>query len=354
MSAIVEYTEKIKSIHETLLRYLEDQEDPEYNFQSLIDLLVNQKIKNDKNDFKLFLYLLSAICNNHYHEKNFFQNIKRIILQYKSDIQKIFSTSEIFEIFKENKLLILFFIEEKIIVMDDSFMKQVTRMNKIDPNYFSYFYQENFSDPAENYDEKRKIGENDKYVCSLIRQDLVEEFVAHTNKTNLPLSSEIQPSLFETNLFLLNKKPTLIEYATFFGSIQIFNYLRMNNVQLSESLWLYAIHGKNAEIIHLLEENKVEPPGNNYIGCFKEAIKCHHNDIANYIQNNYLENQNCYDQCIMQYYNFSLFQSDSINEPVFYCFCEFDYFTYVKILLQGDKINVNQLIISNHFIYSIL
>ena len=56
-----------------------------------------------------------------------------------------------------------------------------------------------------------------------------------------------------------NKNTTLIEYSAFYGSIQIFNFLRMNNVELSPSLWLYAIHGNNAELIHLLEENKVEP-----------------------------------------------------------------------------------------------
>ena len=56
-------------------------------------------------------------------------------------------------------------------------------------------------------------------------------------------------------LLYFKKKPTLIEYAAFNGSIQIFQYLKMNKVELNEELWSYAIHSGNAQIIHLLEEN---------------------------------------------------------------------------------------------------
>ena len=45
---------------------------------------------------------------------------------------------------------------------------------------------------------------------------------------------------------------TLIEYATFYGSIQIFKYLLNNNVGLTESLWMYAVHGQNSEIIDIM------------------------------------------------------------------------------------------------------
>ena len=30
-----------------------------------------------------------------------------------------------------------------------------------------------------NYEEKRQEGENDSYICSLIREDSVEEFIAY-------------------------------------------------------------------------------------------------------------------------------------------------------------------------------
>lgn len=56
------------------------------------------------------------------------------------------------------------------------------------------------------------------------------------------------------------KSISIIEYASFFGSIQIFQYLIMNKVELKPSLWLYAIHSQNAELISLLEENKIDRP----------------------------------------------------------------------------------------------
>lgn len=53
-------------------------------------------------------------------------------------------------------------------------------------------------------------------------------------KTNLSLHLKIKKSVFESNSFLLDIEPTLIEYAAFFGSIQIFRYLRYNDVALSD------------------------------------------------------------------------------------------------------------------------
>ena len=96
-------------------------------------------------------------------------------------------------------------------------------------------------------------------------------------------------SIFETNPFLIKRKASLIEYAAFFGSIQIFKYLQLNNVELTPSLWLYAIHCNNPEIIHLLEENHVIPEDKSYFECYKESIKCHHNNIANYIKDNLID-----------------------------------------------------------------
>lgn len=92
--------------------------------------------------------------------------------------------------------------------------------------------------------KKCQIGENDSYLCQLIRDDLVDDFIVYINKNNLSLFRKIEPSIFETNLFLIQKKPSLIEYATFYGSVQIFQYLRFSEVELDSSLWFYAIHSK--------------------------------------------------------------------------------------------------------------
>ena len=101
--------------------------------------------------------------------------------------------------------------------------------------------------------EKRKIGE----IIKLIQKDTIGEFITYIEKNSYSVTSEIKPSIYETNNFLLKYDSyKLIEYAAFYGSIQIFNYLRLNGVVLTSTLWLYSIHGQDEEIIHILEEKK--------------------------------------------------------------------------------------------------
>ena len=120
-----------------------------------------------------------------------------------------------------------FFIKEIKFFVDKKTVETIE--NEIS-NYDQDFY--------ENYDEKRHNGENETYICKLIRKDSVEEFVSYVNRTNYHISSrKIFPSIFETNSFLIKKNVSLIEYATFFGSIQIFQYLLLNNVQITPLLY---------------------------------------------------------------------------------------------------------------------
>ena len=127
-------------------------------------------------------------------------------------------------------------------------------LNNQDQNNLSNKWIEELKNELpEKFYEKRKNGQNDSYICELIEKDLVEEFIAYVNKINLSPRSTIDFSNYETNSFLIkkftqfknqesnkrfnpffnnnqnNKKEriSLIEYAAFFGSIQIFNYLRM-------------------------------------------------------------------------------------------------------------------------------
>ena len=84
----------------------------------------------------------------------------------------------------------------------------------------------------------------------------------------------------------------------------------MNNVELTPSLWLYAIHSNNPDLIHLLEEYHVEPKNKSFEECLKEAIKCHHNDFARYIQDNLLigkVDESKILSSIFAYYNYCFF-----------------------------------------------
>lgn len=61
-------------------------------------------------------------------------------------------------------------------------------------------------------------------------------------------------------------------------------------VELTSKLWLYAVHSNNKSLFDFLHDYKIQPPKSSYKSCFYECLKCHNNDLATYIQNNYLQN----------------------------------------------------------------
>ena len=161
------------------------------------------------------------------------------------------------------------------------------------------------------------------------------------------------------HFFLKTKKNegfSLIEYAAFFGSIQIFNHLRFVNAKLTSRLWYLAIHGKNAEIIHFLEDNYVELEDKSYKKMFYESIKCHHIEIANYFMNNFFKKAKKI-RLILSFNVSSImilpfFQKELIIESSFYYFCKYDFCTLVDFLLKNENIDINNRSIS--FLFNII
>ena len=76
-------------------------------------------------------------------------------------------------------------IAENIIPKDDLFIEKIVIQNKSEDFYFNYFYQEMMSDCPDNYKINQKIGENESYICLLIRQDSIEEFITYINKNTI-------------------------------------------------------------------------------------------------------------------------------------------------------------------------
>ena len=261
---------------------------------------------------------------------------------------------------KKNKLIVLYFIKNQILIIDENISKQIIyRSQKTNTKYHHFFYPEikNFLDSEElkimeqeineenpdyfnDIEIKRKIGENELYICELIRSDLVEEFIAYVNRNSIYIETTIKSSIFETNPLLMKNEPSLIEYAAFYGSIQIFQYLNLNQSKLNPSLWIYAIHSQNPELIHILEENNVEPPNEIYLTCFDECIKCHHNDIANYIYDQFLNNESFYNnKSIYQFYNIQYLPNEINDNMIFYYLCRYDYFNLIELYLESVKKN---------------
>lgn len=238
-----------------------------------------------------------------------------------------------------------YFTPEIMQFITNDFGKQYPYIDRIHYDFNNKKIKEEIKD----FIEKRKIGENDNFLCKLIREDNIKEFIDYTKQSNISLTSSIKYSVFETNKILDHcSEKSLIEYASFFGSIQIFKYLQKNGVELTSSIWIYAIHGKNAEIIHQLEVNNIEPSDKSYIECLNRSIECHHNDLANYFINNYIHDADIiYKNCnhILENYNFYFIQDSFISESTFYLLCEYDYYLLVNLLFQEKNIDIYKEII---------
>ncbi|KAK8857347.1 hypothetical protein M9Y10_015751 [Tritrichomonas musculus] len=213
------YLASKKDIYIAVLDYLESSEWSDEYFDNLIKIIDAQHLEKVQEEYEHFLYMIEHISNNHHRDETFIKKVFQIMQHYKPQIKQTLSNTQIFKIFQNNKKILLFLIENEIIKLDANIADSIN--NQYDKNgnrYRDFFYPElkPFLDQSkikaiesyllsenenifDNFDENRHIGENNSYICTLIRQDSVEDFISHVNRTNINLKSEIIPSIFETN-----------------------------------------------------------------------------------------------------------------------------------------------------------
>lgn len=345
--------QKKKEIQEKILRFLdEDNEDEGNNEKQFQDLLQYFKISTLYHDYigsrKAILILINCIANNHYRTPKFFQKIEKLLIEIQGPIKENISSNDIYFSFKNNKRILLFLIQNKILEVDQQFVDRILYDRLKNRHYQSglaeflfpeirpflrkkdyksitgniYFIEQiNVQEEANIplFEEKRSKYENVRKICELIRDDSVDKFVEYVSKNCIQLNGYVQRSIFETNL-LLNKKEgaTLIEYAAFFGSLQIVNFLRMSGVKIKRSLMKFAIHSNNADIIHLIEDfaDKEDISDEDfYQSSFDETLKCHNFNLSQYFMSNFISNP-VLDKSV-KWLNFEYFPT-TINEVVFY------------------------------------
>ncbi|KAK8886423.1 hypothetical protein M9Y10_041886 [Tritrichomonas musculus] len=354
-----------REIYSHLIDFIENEENGILNYKEFKEYLLNLHFENNKEEFKEFLQIIVKIIDDHSRQSNFYCNIEQIFLSLSSLIKETLTNLEIFNLFKNCRRVLLLLIQNDIINIDKSIVRLMIQSNSglQDQRYVSYFFPEikkylkkdtvarferelriidkNIFD---DFEGKRLKGENEAYICSLIRNDSVEEFVTYISRSNISISSTIKKSIFESNTFLIKNDPTLIEYAAFFGSIQIMKYLAYNGCELNPSLWIYAIHGRSPDVIHYLNEVKVIPKDETFTECFEEAIKCHQNNFAEYIENNLLnkeDNENNVNYFGIQYHNYNYFPANLDNQSLFFLSCQYNYLYIVKFLLKNESIDLN-------------
>lgn len=361
--SIDEYILTKKKIEDEIIHILDQSERNEYlNFTKLRYCLNDQKILENENEFRLFIHLIISVANEYHHFPNFYDSILNIFEMVRDFFQKYLTNKEIYDISKSNKRLLLYFLENQIIKIDPIIAHQMIKGTKTMINYFfnelqtfiinekgkEFFNQiqkENSFYSSEDFEKNRKSGENDQYICQLIQNDSIKEFVIYVNQTNLSLkNTKIKPSIFDSSKLLLKNEPTLIEYAAFYGSMQIFKYLQLNGVDLTPSLWTYAIYGKNYEMIHLLEDNHIKPLKSYSTLCIT-AIKCHHNELAKYFLDNFIDQGELQKISIitygLKYYNFNFLSGIELNSKTIFDICSYDYFFLLNQFSKENDFNIN-------------
>ena len=176
-----EYSCEMKKLQRILLEYIDKEDNIEENYQNFVYFITEHNFNENKHKIKTFLYLLSNITKSHYKGPKFHQKVEQILLYFKSIIKDNFSNDEIFKIFKGSMKILLFLVQEKILTIDTSISSK--KIN--DKNFIQFFKPElegTYDKFDKNFYEKRKIGENDKYICKLIREDSIEEFIIYVNK----------------------------------------------------------------------------------------------------------------------------------------------------------------------------
>ncbi len=382
---IDDFVEKMKRIQQILIEFLEDEINIEENYEVFVETVTEQNMNKDIYQLKSVFQLINKIGCNHQRGYKFINKIEVVLTHFKKDMLQYFTNSEIFEIFKDNKRILLFLIQEKIIIIDEYIVALLTCDEFIKKKYAEYFspeikpffceqfinkyknsnselknvnfIQEIMKNVPEKFYEKRIEGENDNYICELIRLNKVNEFDAYINQNKLSFDGYIPKSIFETNPFLIDKdRIKLIEYAAFFGSNDIIKYIQINGkVKLASNIWCYSIHSRSSELINDLENNHVLPPFNRYETILEESIKCHHISISNEIILNLIDKKefqyniesNFYDnhyRYAVEYHNYCFFP-DMKYKNIFFYLCEFDYHSLVMLYLKEKSIDINAKII---------
>ncbi|KAK8893099.1 hypothetical protein M9Y10_021514 [Tritrichomonas musculus] len=356
------YIERKKLAQELLLQLIESNNDLEENFENFIDYINGLPISTDINEMKSIISLIMKVVNNHTRSTNFFDKIFRILDYLKIHIKQMFTNNEIFDLFKSNKLILLYLIKSDVIYIDEK-IESILEKGKFKKDKYKEYLnlsteKNQQTENSIDFERNQIEGENELHICKIIQKDMIDDFTAYVKKMKFPLDALVKTSIFETNSFLLKREPALIEYTAFFGSIQIFKYLKRNKIPLTSSLWEYAIHGNKQELLDILIKSKIVPKDKTYRNCLEESIKCHHISITNYILENLIDN---YDEICNQnnkfnknihyysfrYHNYIFFPTDVSSKFLFFYACQFNYYTLVDYYLRFKSVNINEKIISS-------
>ena len=177
---IHEYLLKKKNIQNAILAFIEDEEKDEENYQNLVKMVNENNISKDPNEFRSFLHLIDNISNNHIRTKNFWVKFEKIILLLKNEFGKFLTNAEIFIIFKKNKRILRFLLDNNLLQIDRFITNSIQQfkgkkypdylISQLEPKEPTFKSQ---NDSLKNTELYIKEGENELTYCDIIRRDSI-------------------------------------------------------------------------------------------------------------------------------------------------------------------------------------
>ena len=119
------YIDKKCDLQTNLFIYLDHSQNAEENYQTLCQVIENQNISKNKIELTNLLQLISKISIHHQRFLNFFSKIEKVLTIFKEDMEEYYSNDELFKIFKNSKRILLYLIQEKLITVDENFIKKI-------------------------------------------------------------------------------------------------------------------------------------------------------------------------------------------------------------------------------------
>lgn len=119
------------------IEYIEEENKTDETFKNLLNF-INSHFKESPDEFKIVLHLINKMTKNHNRNFFLFKKIHRILLINEDYIRQTFSNSAIYNIFKNNKLMLLFLFEKKIIV--DISVLEILKHQYYHRSYSDFFY----------------------------------------------------------------------------------------------------------------------------------------------------------------------------------------------------------------------
>lgn len=265
------------------------------NFQSFHEYILSSRFFENRESLLVLLRCIDRIFNSRPLLSSFYIEI---IKSLKNSIETHFTSYELLTDIFQNQFLRYKLFELGLISVSN--VKSFIRNLKNDMSlFFTFFFEiksldEKFSNsylhlsPEVRIDMKEITPEEHSFyrdfplcqekVACLIRSNDVISLQSLQAATNLNINIKIR-SAYEIHLFSMNEM-SLIEYAAFFGAVDVFKYLLLNGAVLSENVANCSIAGGHYEIIHILEQNGIKF---NTKELLNVAIEYHRNDIVEYI-----------------------------------------------------------------------